>query len=358
MDKTKTNVNLYLCGGGVKCSYQATFLKELNKSHEINNIISLSFGSLIGYSISLGYYDEIIEFCKTLTPDALVPCFKYYNNLNQLSVYCSKIPIIGLYVSKFINMIIKIIWIGFAMKKKGFYVPTFGEHYLDKIIINKKNNLNKLSKFWCVVYNVTKNKIELVNGTHPLIEKYIVASCSLWVIFPPVKVQRLTSECDCDDNCDCDKTNVYCNCTIENHKYNEYVDPGFILTIPYIDVNIHDNHSDNNHNNQIDMIFTSFDINNPNKTIARNTGNNMIEYLNNLIGIASNMSQSNIINRWEIKNETYVINYDPPVTNPTDINTHVIKKIMNDGNTLYDLFKKIENSNNKIKHHNKIIIQL
>lgn len=354
-DLTKTKVNLYLCGGGVKCSYQASFLKNLSTDHEVDNAVCLSFGSLVGYSIILGLHDEIITFCKTLTPDALVPCFSMYNTLHKFATYFCRIPIIGQSMYNFLNMVIKMIWILIAVRRKSFYIPTFGEKYLDKISLHKKNNLSRLSKFWCVVYNVTNNKIELINGTHPLIEKYIIASCSLWIIFPPINIQRLSTECICDINCDCDKSEFYCKCSNQLHKYNEYIDPGFIMTIPYIPIPEINNDNKN-------LIFTSFDINNRSKQIT--TGSNLIEYLDNMIGMTSKISQEVFMKNWIINNETYIINYDPPTTSPTNINSQVINKIMKDGDELYNVFKEFKlhqhqhQHQNHQNHHEPFLIQL
>jgi len=354
-------VNIYLSGGGTKCSYQGTFLKKLNdnNNYSIENIIGLSFGSIVGYMTCLGLYDEIIEFCKNLTPTALVPCSNLYIYIVKFSEIVSKIPLIGTYMSQHIAVIAKILWIVIAISQKGLFIPEFGEKYLEKIHTqNIEDSDAKLNKFWCIVYNVTKNKLEIINGTHPLIKKYLVASCSLWIIFPPVKITRLSTECDCVDGCNCSKSETYCTCSNESHKINEFIDPGFTRFIPYGNDSIYGNtefsRRINNEDIDIDLVCTTMNIKRLGDNACNfNTGNNLFEYLDNLVTMCADMSQKNIIqNEWNryINQKTYIINYESPIKKPTDINREMINKILADGEKLYDKFI----DTNNLPHQNDL----
>lgn len=355
-------VNIYLSGGGTKCSYQGTFLKKLNENNKYSteNIIGLSFGSIVGYMACLGLYDEIIEFCKNLTPTALIPCSSLYVYIMKFSEIVSKIPFIGMYMSQNIAVIAKILWILIAISQKGLFVPEFGEKYLEKIHTEDIDNANtKLNKFWCIVYNVTKNKLEIINGTHPLIKKYLVASCSLWVIFPPVKIPKLSTECECGDGCNCSKSEIYCTCSNQNHCMNEFIDPGFTRFIPYGNDSIYGNneYSQRVNNKDIDanIVCTTMDVKRlVNSNYHFSTGSNLFEYLDNLVTMCADMSQKNIVQtEWNKNTEknknnpltTYIINYESPIKKPTDINREMINQILADGEKLYDKFTQINQIN-------------
>jgi hypothetical protein len=368
MNKNKERVNVFLSGGGVKTSYQPIFLKLLETNYEINNIIGLSFGSLCGYMCIRDLHSEIIEFCKNLTPDSLVPQFKYYNIMKKISNFIKKIPFIGLFLGNIIDSVIKLCCIISGIENKGLFMPKFGEDFFDQI--NKKYVITdeiklKLHTFWCIVYNVTRNKIEVINGSHLLIEKYIIASCSRWLIFPPIKIKKLISECICTYECDCHKflpyffynSNDFCTCSNINHRYNEYIDLGFNRVIPYGEDLYYDHQKFNDiiNDSNFDIICISFDIKNIiNDKYDFTTGDNLFEYLDNLISMTSDIQQKNIVKDIiDSKRKTFIINYDSPIKKSSDINSELIIKIINDGYQLYELFNLtktlLPNQNNQIQ---------
>lgn len=358
----KTNV--YLSGGGTKCCYQPLFIKNLeeNKEIEIKNIIGISFGSLIGYMSCRGLHDEMIEFCKTLTPNSLIPCSSVSSYMMHLADNIKSFPYIGLPIGNMINTTAKTIWLLTAIKNKGFFIPQFGEDFLDKY--TSIGNTDNLKKFWCVVYNVTKKRLEVINGTHPLIEKYVAASCALWTIFPPIFIEKLITECECDSSCNCKKNNekyicinnititekyTYCTCDKDDHRMNEYIDPGFDRCIPYdIETKLQEISDVMIINDRdIDIICMS----NSGSSTFESTGSNLIEYLDNLIHTTSDVIQQNrILYEWQIHNtpittiegqrsvKTYILNYDSKIKKSIDVDSEVINKIINDGNKVYTEF--------------------
>lgn len=40
--------------------------------------------------------------------------------------------------------------------------------------------------------------MEEIRGDHPNIIDYIKASYAMWIVFPPIKINRLTTKCICD----------------------------------------------------------------------------------------------------------------------------------------------------------------
>ena len=137
---------------------------------------------------------------------------------------------------KIFNSINNIIWILKGIYEKGLYDQTKGMDVLFNSELNQKQ-LNSLKNYFCCVYNITKQKIEYINVSHPLIKEYICASASLWIIFKPKLIQQLKSECQCNSLCNCfndiNKENIFCNCTNISHRYNEFMDGGILKPIPF-----------------------------------------------------------------------------------------------------------------------------
>lgn len=323
--------NIYLAGGGVKCCYQPIFLKEYEKKHKINNIIGLSFGAFIGYACTLGYYEETIDFCKKITPESLIPCYDKSKMINIIK----KIPFIGLKIAEYVEKIIKIIWIMYAISGKGFYIQNFGTEFMEKL--KKKDDYNqnkhKLKKFWCLVYNVSKNKLELINGLDPFIDKYIAASCSLWLIFQPLIING-----------------------------NEYIDPGFDRLIPFgEDLELlNEEYKLSLSKANIDILCTTYNIKyyndnhiSTNQHIHFTTGLNLFEYLDNLISLLIDFNQYYKYNyEWKnkLKRKTLIINYIPPIKKGIDVNHELIKKMLDDGKIIWNKTNSFEfNSNNLLE---------
>ena len=135
---------IILSGGGTKCCYQISFLRELLQSpkfrsrYDITEFYGTSFGALVGFCACLGEFDELTQFFKTLTKDSLVPWFNMWGSRD----YINKIPLVGYVMS----LTIDLIWIMTSIGKKGMYNPKPGEDFLNKISINSDNNLKN---FYC-----------------------------------------------------------------------------------------------------------------------------------------------------------------------------------------------------------------
>ena len=305
--------NIYLSGGGVKSFYQARLINNIKNDFVINNIVGISMGALIGYLIVREQYEDIEKFALSLTDSSLVPCSSTVRALKQYKT-----------IDYFCKPLIDALWLMTAIKYKGFYIPSFGVDFLDKI---PKKNSENLNKFWCIVFNTTKNKLQIINGTHPLIEKYVLASCAIWLVFPPMFIEQLTSECACDENCGCDKTEQFCSC--KQHQYNEFIDPGFYNYIPYGIDDFNIPHADVN----IVCISGSLKV-----KMKLTTGDNLFEYMNNLIQYLSETNQSKILTKFT--DNTYVLEYNTKAST-FDTKQEVIEKIVKDGDNMYNKFSHL-----------------
>lgn len=299
---------VFLSGGGIKCAYQIIVLRALRAS--VSKIVGISFGAIMGYFACLGLYDEAISFCRSIDGRGPDPCLRVFG----IEKYLQKIPII--------RVIYNACWILKSMSVKGLFVPDYGHMCLMNIHRIHKHNEN-LKTLNVIVFNTTLNKKETISGTHPLLVDYIIASCALWAIFPPVSIRRLRGECVCGEQCrDC-VDEVYCNCDNKSHKYNEYVDAGFLYYIPY-DKKLTTQSSSNQ------LILLGSDINNITKL---QTGNNLVEYLHNLINyISDKYMERRLIEwkqEWSCSGNTYVVNYE--VTSSSAISTGNIDRILKFG---------------------------
>lgn len=337
--------NFYLSGGGVKCAYQAPFIKHLlDTGTELNEIYGTSFGAFVGYFVCLDKYDIIDEFFLTLNKDMLEPCFTLMRSV------IANIPLIG--------NIIKQLWLCYAIKNKGFYLTSYAEQFLNKFLLTP-DDITKLKRFYCCVFNVTKGTHQYIRGNHPLIHDYIIASCSLWMAFPPKHIRQLCTECLCNNACEncydkkkyLEKPELFCNCP--THQYNEFIDGGVLRHIPFEKELHYDK-------NIMHFVLALDDITSViNGNINISTGDNMFDYLNNLIRfhILTNMHNElklfhAPIVRYSVLDESpilmsetldpenlFIIDYCPPTNDPFDTDKNKIKKMINDG---IDLAKKIE----------------
>lgn len=374
-------IRFILSGGGTRCAYQMSFLEHLTKNKYFKNkfyidkIYGTSFGAFVGFYILLNKLDIIKEFFSNIDEDSLEPCYQL--NLFGLYKVINKIPLVN-YLFKFLN---NIIWLLVSIKKKGFYKTDYGEKYLNKLNLNNFD-YNLLDKFECCVYNITKNKIQFIKGSHPLIKEYIIASSALWLVFPPKIIKQLKSECVCNNKCDCSKvqtknneddatihqtknneddatihqdnvkvksinnggninniTNIeiYCDCSNQKHQYNEYIDGGILKQIP-IKIDEDDNFDG------IYYVLTTKDIYKLDKNFKiLNTGNNLFEYLDQIIDSFINYNQYiqiNSLNKLHNK-QIKIINYKAKTINSLLLEKKVINKYINDGILLAN--KEIDN---------------
>jgi len=337
-------IDLYLSGGGVKCSYQIALIKYLLSekkfidNYTIRNIYSVSFGSFIGHAIMNGTINELEKIFLNLKSqdDILKKNFDFWG----MRKYFMKIPLFGKYLCSMSDMI----WLINGILGKGFYMFDIGYEILNKLQlsnVSKNSNISDNKKFYCYVYNVTKNKLECINSQHPFFQKYIIASCSYWGLFKPVLIKQLKSECNCNNDCtsDCknqhNESNNFCDpskneCECLKHQYNEYIDGGIEQIHPF--VNLRHSEDDIDNNNIIHLLLATDDLTQENPR-EFTTGNNIIEYLVNIINYNLDKKSFSLAQKWHNKNHI-IINYSPPVDVPNDINKEKIKQMFEDGKNI------------------------
>ena len=328
---------LIISGGGIKCVYQITFLKELLTSNKYNEkydntlIYGTSFGALVGFCACINKYDILIKFFESLSVTSLVPWFDLWGTKK----YLTKIPFLGNLICMFVDAI----WLIISINKKSLYSPETGMKFLDNIDISDCKD--RLSNYWCTVYNVTQNKTEWIKGTHPLIKEYITASCSVWVLFPPISIKLLKSQCVCDSNCKfCNKSkhnmDEFCTCKDSNHQFNEFIDGGLCEYIPLhiIEQDIREKTITPTYifasDCEYTFIFPSISCN--------HTGSHLFEYLHKLISflIEKNISHrltdiNKIIQQENLYNIVNIVYYSPVVDNIVYANAEHMKKMLYDG---------------------------
>lgn len=326
MDKIK----IILQGGGTRCAYQMAFLnKALDKLQNVDAIYGTSFGALVGYFYCIRRLDLLYKFFTSLNKNSLVPHF----NLYGYDKYLTKIPLIG----HFFDLIINIIWLLQSIHNKSLYNQSLSINSLLNIKLTEEQQL-ALNKFYCCVYNITRQKIEYINGSHPLILEYIAASSSLWIIFEPKLIQQLKSECLCDESCDCEKSinsNSQDLCTCDTHKFNEFMDGGLLKSIPFD----YDEDYDGKY-----LILTTKNIHNikNKKFLFNQSGKHLFEYLDNIITFLMEYQQyldiEHVNKDWYKKENIILINYEPITNDPTIIEQQIIKQYIQDGEKMAELF--------------------
>lgn len=340
----KQKISFYLEGGGSKCSYQLSMLKHLfennyfNKNFELESIYGLSFGAAIGYFFLLEDYN-ISKKLLTENENLLLKSINISSILKFL-----KIP----YLDKILKNIEETIWILYSLTNFGL----FSQNTIEKYLIEAKNNSTKninLKLLNVLVYNINKNKVETIKGDHPLIIDYILASMSVWLLFPPKKINLLKTECSCTKEClkcinNCD---ILCNCEIEEHRYNEFMDVGFLYTIPIDDLS-----------NKSTNIINCFLLTNPiNNDIKISKGNNLLEYLFNIIDTISTKHQNLILEKQNFnkENKNQILHIISNTTNlkTSEINKEKINNNIKKGYKISKKYLRYLKSNNKL--NNKIL---
>lgn len=305
----KQKINFYLEGGGSKCSYQYGFLKHIltNKyfldNFEVEAINCISFGAVICYLLL-----HELDVPNTLM-DELIS-----DNILKRSIsfpLLESIPIIG--------RICDIVWLVYSLSTFGLFKTDVVENYLRKTIFN---NYTMLAKMNIYVYNITRNKTEIINGTHPSIIEYILAGMTCWLIFPPKKILLLTTECVCDESCNCCKLEIYCQCP--THQYNEFMDIGFVHTIPLNIVNPE----------SINCFLLTNEIN---KNILVSKGDNLLEYLFNIIDHTSNNHQNLLIDKHDLLNKYHII-VNKPLTKTIENDKEKTKLMVKKGKMISKVY--------------------
>lgn len=337
----KQKIRFYLEGGGSKCSYQLSTLKHLfenkyfNDNFELESIYGISFGAVMGYFYLLKEFDAskkmLIDGENLLNKSIDISKYLYY---------IKKIP----FISNYVNSIENIIWILYSLKNYGLFDQRIIEKHLRNVSKSENNLLHKLN---VLVYNINKNKVQIINGSHPLIIDYIMASMSVWLIFPPKKINLLKEECECDLNCKCNiEGSIYCNCNLDSHRYNEFMDIGFLYTIPFECI------SDNSNN-----LINCYLLTNPlNNDIAMSKGNNLLEYLYNIIDTLSTKHQNLIMNKinFNLQNNNKILHviYNNSGLKTSEINIDKINMNIKKGYKISKKYIRYLKSNNKL--NNKI----
>lgn len=329
------SIRLVLQGGGTKCAYQLSFLNKLinndifKKKYTIEKIYGTSFGALVGYFICIKRTDILEFFFNSLDENSLKPIFDLWG----IKKYIKNIPIIGIFITLIINMF----WLLKGLKEKGLFDQNHGTDILYNITLDKQQEEN-LKNYYCCVFNISKQKLEYINGSHPLIKDYIMASASLWIVFKPKLIQQLKTECVCNIFCNCrntNDTNIFCNCSDNSHKYNEFMDGGILKPIPF---EIDDAYSGKY------LIMTTKDINTiiNKQFLFNNSGNNLFEYLDKIITFMTEYHQHMDIcyynKNWHKLTNVIIVNYKSKYTDPTILKKEIIKEYIKDGELLADEF--------------------
>lgn len=327
------SIRLILQGGGTKCAYQLSFLNKLikndlfNKKYNIEKIYGTSFGALVGYFVCINRIDILDNFFKSLDENSLRPIFNFWG-IN----FIKKIPFIG----KFFNYIFNIFWLLMGLKYKGLFDQDFNTNVLFDFDLNDEQK-KKLNKYYCCVYNITKQQTEYINGSHPLIREYIIASSSLWIIFKPRVIRQLKTECICDKSCDCSNENkdIFCTCSNLNHQLNEIMDGGLLKPIPI--------EFETGYNGKY-LIMTTKDINqvSDKKFLFDNSGKNLFDYLDKIITFLNEYNQYldiNFINKdWHKLSNVFLINYISKYNDPAILKKEIINEYIQDGENLANNF--------------------
>jgi predicted acylesterase/phospholipase RssA len=269
-------------------------------NYNIKNIYCISFGSLIGFFYVNGKLNELQKLLLNSNNDTIKKVFDLWGFYS----YFSKIPIFG----KILTKISDLIWIIKGLYMKGLYNSNFGNTILDDLIknINYSDNItrNNLSKFNCFVFNITKNKIEMINGLHPQIKEYIIASICCWGLFPPIKIMQ------------------------PDGTYNEYLDAGFIQVHPFQNL-ITKNNTKYHKKKYLSLLIMTNTINNMKNTNMR-ISTNLIEYLINIISYLIDRNDSELIYNIKHKN-SHVIQYLPKVSKANEFDKVKIQNMIDDG---------------------------
>lgn len=322
-----TELNIILQGGGTRCAYQMSFLDVFiknNTKYKVGTVYGTSFGALVGYFFCIRRLDILYKFFLSLNEESLKKHFDFFG----YGKYLIKIPIIGY----FFEIIMNVIWLVQSIKHKSLYDQDKCINDLFNLTLSEPEKQN-LNIFNCCVYNITKQRTEYINGSHPLIIDYILASSSLWILFKPRLIRQLKSECVCDEMCSCDSSDgiEYCNCDNELHKFNEFMDGGLLKSIPYE----HDSEYKGNY-----LILTTKNIHNikNRKFIFNRSGSHLFEYLDNIITHLTEYVhhiEIEYINKdWYKQHNIHLINYDPGLVDPTIIDKEIIQSYIEDGKQL------------------------
>lgn len=235
----KHNLNLYMTGYIHDSLYQSAILQSIDLSRYDDVIFHTSgFSSLMCYMFLLNKLHLYVPYILKLGIDGV----SKFHTYRRIVLFLNRIPFgVGKYVILLIDIISVLInaFQGFIYTHDDFVRLI---NYVDRSEqcneTPKKNKRRLLQKINVHVYNITTNRSEIVNGSHPLFKRYLLASLSRLTFFEPIKIQLLSNECRCDEDCtQCiklrkNKSMIFvspegcdiCTCDNMSHRYNDYVD--------------------------------------------------------------------------------------------------------------------------------------
>lgn len=303
----RKKINLFLSGGGTKCSFQVGFLERLVMTHQfrqrytVGSIYCVSFGSLVGLFYVLDKLDRLKKLLLASNERTIEKVFDLWGLYHVIR----KIPILG--------ALLDLIWLIKGIFMKGLYRSSFGNAILDELFkdIDRTDpvTIKKLSRFNCFVFNITKNCVERINGMNPRIREYIVASICCWGLFPPISIEQ------------------------EDGTVNEFLDAGFIQVHPHLNLvkSTSTKSQFRKRKKQISLLLMTNTIQNMHKTHLGGT-RNLIEYLISIISYLIDRSDRDLVQRITRGGKNmHVIEYLPRVTYPNEFDSVKIDQMMKDG---------------------------
>lgn len=235
----KSDISVYLSGYINDSVYQIPLLQSLDTNlfynHDNISFHTSGFSSLMCYMFLIGKHELYASLILKMYNDTMITGYdiSLFKTYRKISIFMNRLPF-G--IGKYIMSLISLFFVTINMLNGHMYKIYDFEALLEYVENDRKNNV--LEKMNIHVYNLTLNKIEVVNGCHPLFKKYLLASLSRFPYFEPVNVEVLNTECCCTEDCvNCDKyrdkesditvskNNINC-CTCDNyeHRINKYID--------------------------------------------------------------------------------------------------------------------------------------
>jgi len=194
---------------------------------------------------------------------------------------------------------------------KGMYNSNFNAYLLDDLFSNINFNDNtiktKLARYNCFVYNITKNKIEIINGLNPKISEYIYASCCCWGLLPPVKIIQ------------------------SDGQTNEFMDCGFIQVHPFENLLNLSKSQKRKNKKIIKLLLTTNTIHNMKNVGLSEKHDNLITYLTDIISYLIDKNDYKIMDKMTRKKNAHIIQYLPRVSRPNDFDPVQTKLMISDG---------------------------
>lgn len=279
-------LTIILPGGGIKGVFQLAVLKGIfeefktkNIDFEIKNIYGTSVGSIVSPFILTNRIDMAIDYLSNLKSIADIS--------NKWSF--SSLPVIG-NIFSYYNLIFNRSYF------KGLDLSLLNK-LEDELTHEELNNI--YNKLHCCVFNIETGKEEYLSGKEWKLN--IEASASLWLVYPPVKIE--------------DKT---------------YIDGGITERVPLSQINITEINNDEDHY----LLIVNFkkDITSIKKQNI--TKMNILEYWNRMIELSAENHVIKDYNDSIIKfndNKIQMISMETEFNNGLDFDKNKINQAMYEG---------------------------